>query len=210
MYTLFGYPKTRSVRAAWALEEVNQSYDYCVVDLKRGQHLTESFNEIHPGAKVPLLQTPDGVLSESAAILTYLAEQHAEGTLIPEPGTWARARYFEVMSFLVTELEQPIWNLAKHTFALRPELRLEGMAETARAEWTRAFSVFAKHLGNQPFLLGDSFTMVDVMAAQILAWAKNVQMPLECPNVAAFMERVLSRPAHEKAWRYERSQLEAQ
>lgn len=208
MYTLYGYPKTRSVRVAWALEEANQTYDYKVVDLKRGEHFKEAFKAIHPGAKVPLLATPSGVLAESGAILTYIAQSHAEGTLIPLEATWQRARYNEVMSFLVTELEQPIWNLAKHTFALPPELRWDGMVETAKVEWTRAFGVFTQILGSQPFLLGETFTMVDIMAAQILAWAKNADMPIESPTVLAYMERVLSRPAHEKAWRFERSQLE--
>ena len=41
MYTLYGYPKTRSVRVAWALEELGLPFEYSLVDLKQGQHLSE-------------------------------------------------------------------------------------------------------------------------------------------------------------------------
>ena len=53
MYTLYGYPKTRSVRVAWALEELGLPFEYSLVDLKQGQHLSEGFKAISPASKIP-------------------------------------------------------------------------------------------------------------------------------------------------------------
>lgn len=206
MYTLYGYPKTRSVRVAWALEELQLSYNYVVVDVKKGAHFSDEYRQLHPSAKIPLLKTKEGVLAESGAIVTYLADKHAPGAFAPEVGTIARGKYQEILLFLLCELEQPLWSLAKHKFALPEALRLEGMLNTASAEWERAYGVFCLLLNDNNYLLGDSFSMVDILAGQILAWAQSSGMALDESTTLSYMERVLSRPAHEKAWRKEKSQ----
>ena len=149
MYTLYGYPKTRSVRVAWALEELGLPFEYSLVDLKQGQHLSEEYKAISPASKIPALSTPEGTLTESAAIVTFLAERHGMHEFIPEPGSFERAKYEEMMLFLTNELEQPIWNLAKHTFALPKEQRLEQMRDVAVWEFKRVLPVFSSMLGDK-------------------------------------------------------------
>ena len=211
MYTLYGYPKTRSVRVAWALEELGLPFDYKLVDLKQGQHLSDEYKAISPAAKVPALGTPEGSLTESAAIVTFLAERHGMHEFIPEPGSFARAKYEEMMLFLASELEQPIWNMAKHTFALPKEHRLEKMREVAAWEFNRALLVFSSMLGDKEFVCGNMFTMADVIAGHILAWAKGSKLDLtlngKTENIAAYAQRVLGREAYERAWRNEMAHL---
>lgn len=210
MYTLYGYPKTRSVRVAWALEEIGLPYEYKLIDLKQGQHLSDEYKAVSPSAKIPVLATPEGTLSESAAIVTYLAERHGMQEFIPEPGSFSRAKYEEMMLFLTSELEQPVWNLAKHTFALPESQRLEEMHGVSAWEFQRALSVFASMLGGNEFVCGNMFTMADVIAGHILAWAKGSKLAIDFQNISDYAQRVLSREAYERAWRGEMSHLPAQ
>lgn len=211
MYTLYGYPKTRSVRIAWALEEIGLPYDYKVIDLKAGEHLSDEYKAISPAAKIPVLTTPEGTLSESAAIVTFLAERHGMFEFIPEAGSFDRAKYEEMMLFLTSELEQPIWNLAKHTFALPKEQRLEQMRDVAVWEFKRVLPVFSSMLGDKEFVCGSMFTMADVIAGHILAWAKGSKLDLtldgKLENISVYAQRVLSREAYERAWRKEMAQI---
>ncbi|WP_338518558.1 glutathione S-transferase family protein [Alteromonas gracilis] len=211
MYTLYGYPKTRSVRIAWALEELGLPYNYHLIDLKMGQHLTDEYRAISPAAKIPALVTEEGALTESAAIVTFLAERHGMQEFIPEPGSFERAKYEEMMLFLTSELEQPIWNLAKHTFALPSEQRIDRMREVAVWEFQRVLPVFSAMLADNEFVCGNMFTMADVIAGHILAWAKGSKLDLtangKCENVAVYAQRVLGREAYERAWRNEVSHM---
>jgi len=207
MYTLYGYPKTRSVRVAWALEEIGLPYEYKIVDLKAGEHLSPAFETLNPATKIPVLMTPEGGLSESVAIVTYLAEKHAMHEFIPVPGTFERGYYEQMMVFVVTELEQPLWSRAKHTFALPAQYRIPQMMETSGWEFARALKAFSLHLSDKEYLCGTFFTMADIMAAQVLSWAKGGELDLKYDNVKAYADRVLARPAYEKAWRNEMAHL---
>ena len=207
MYTLYGYPKTRSVRVAWALEELGLPYDYEVVDLKAGEHLRDTFKALTPSAKIPVLVTPDGALSESAAIVTFLAEKHGMHEFIPAPASFMRAKYEQVIIFLVSELEQPLWSMAKHTFALPEAQRIPQMLLTAQWEFAKALNAFSLMLADNEFVCGSTFTMADVIAGHVLSWAKGSKQDLAYDNVKAYAERTLARPAYEKAWRRETASL---
>lgn len=207
MYTLFGFPRTRSVRVAWALEELGLPYEYALVNLRAGEHKSEAFLKHNPAGKIPALTGEFGAMSESAAIVTWLMDKHGQQEFMPVLGSEARMRYEEAMAFVTTELEQPLWNMAKHKFALSAEYRLEGMQRVAEFEFNTALTTFSAMLADKPFLTGDLFTGVDIIAGHTLAWAKGSQMALSFDNVSAYAERVLSRPAYEKAWKSEVAHL---
>ncbi|MCW8107011.1 glutathione S-transferase family protein [Alteromonas ponticola] len=207
MYTLYGYPKTRSMRVAWALEEMNIPYEYQLVDLKKGAHLSDDFAALSPTAKVPLLKTPEGLLSESAAIVTYLADKHGAGKFIPQPASFARGHFAQMLCFLITELEQPLWNKAKHTFILPEQYRLKGMADSAKYEFEKALKAFCSLLENNEYVAGEEFTVADIIAGHILAWAKSEGMDLTFDHVRNYADRVLQRPAYRHAWERENTYL---
>lgn len=210
MYTLYGFPKTRSMRVAWALEELGVEYDYQLVDLKAGAHLKPAFTQLNPIAKIPLLMVEQAAaISECGAILSFLADQHPESELIPAAGTLARGRYDEWMYFLATELEQPLWNMAKHKFALPEAVRLAGMTETAMFEWKRAYEAFVAKLGNSEYLLDDTFSMADITACQLLGWAKSMGIAFPDETVSAYLTRTASRDAYRAAWQREAAELAA-
>jgi len=209
MYTLYGFAKTRSVRVAWALEELGLPYNYKFINLRKGEHKSADFLALNPAGKIPALMTDCGPMSESAAIVTWLMDKHGYEEFMPVLGSKARMLYEQAMAFVITELEQPLWNMAKHDFALPETQRLEGMKDVSIYEFGVALKGFSALLGDQDFLTGCMFSGVDIVAGHVLSWAKGSGMDLTFDNVKQYAERVLSRPAYEKAWRNEKAHMPA-
>lgn len=199
MKTLYGMPRTRSFRALWALEEVGAEYHYQVVDLGKGGGQTEEFLELNPGGKLPVLVDGGLILTESAAICTYLAECFPHMELIPEAGTADRARYNQWCFFVLAELEQPLWTMGKHKFVLPKEYRVREVLETAAFEFTRAAKVFDTGLAGRDFLVGASFSMADLLAAQTLHWAKVFKVEHGISRLDDYLSRVKERDAWQRA-----------
>jgi glutathione S-transferase len=116
---LYGFPPTRTIRPLWVLRELEVDFGYVQVDPRRGEHRLPEFLEKNPAGKVPVLVDGDFVLTESVAIVLYLAEKYPQRGLLPG-ALQARADVYRWLFFTVTELEQPIWRIARHTHQYPP------------------------------------------------------------------------------------------
>ena len=117
MMKLYGFGPTRSLRALWGLKELGLEFEFIPVNLQAGEHRRPEFLALNPAGKVPVLVDGDLVLTESAAIVLYLAEKHPEKELMPTR-LEQRAQVYRWVMFAMTELEQPLWRMAKHRFVL--------------------------------------------------------------------------------------------
>ncbi|MFO1433073.1 MAG: glutathione S-transferase family protein [Candidatus Competibacteraceae bacterium] len=205
MLTVFGFPNTRSARAVWALEEAGADYDYIKVDLFKGEGRRPPYIDLNPGGKVPALRDGDFVLTESSAICTYIGDKFPESGLTPSVGTQERARYLQWCFFVIGELEQPLWTMAKHRFALPEKRRIPAVIDTAIWEFEVAAKVLATGLGDKQFIAGENFTAADIMAAQTLAWARVFELPLNYDSLETYADRMLSRPTVARARAREQS-----
>lgn len=205
MLKLYGCPNTRSTRVAWALEEAGAEYDYEPVILHKGEGRRLSFLRVSPSGKVPVLVDGDLVLSESAAICTYVGDLYSASGLTPAFGTADRARYNQWLAFAIGELERPLSTIAKHRFALPQRLRVPAVEEAAMWEFGRACRVLEKGLDDNPFILGDRFTAADIMLSHILAWATSSGIPVDSDPLRAYADRLLARPALERARQREKT-----
>jgi len=199
MLKVYGFPRTRSTRVIWMLEELGVDYEYIKVNPGAGEGQSAEFRALNPSGKVPVLCDGEFCLKESAAILTYLGERFPEAGLIPPPGSLDYARYLQWTFFVLTELEQPLWTLAKHKFVLPAEYRVKEIAKTARWEFARAAETLAAGINESGCLIGDSFTAADLLAAHTLGWALAFKIPLDDPRLETFARRHLSRPAYLRA-----------
>ena len=199
MLTIFGCPNTRSARAVWALEEAGVDYEYIKVDLLKGEGRRPPYIDLNPGGKVPALRDGDFVLTESGAICTYIGDKFPASGLAPPVNTQDRARYHQWCFFVIGELEQPLWTMAKHRFALPEKRRVPAVIDTAVWEFGVAAKVLDAGLGDKEFIVGDHFTAVDIMLAQTLAWARAFEAPLGHDRLEAYADRLLSRPAVARA-----------
>jgi glutathione S-transferase len=200
---VFGYPNTRSARAVWALEEAGADYEYQLVNLLKGAAREPSYLEVNPGGKVPALNDGDLTLTESAAICWYVAERYPHSNLLPT-NLGERALIQQWCSFAVTELEQPLWSISKHTFALPEKRRVPALLETAAWEFARAAGVLALGLGGRPYIVGERFSVADILVANTLSWARNRKVSIESAALNEYADRLLSRPACIRALERER------
>ncbi len=193
---VIGFGPSRSIRALWALEESGLEYEYQELEPRAGDLSADWFRALNPGGKVPVLVDGDFALSESAAILTYVGERASVAGLVPPSGTQLRARYDQWCFFVCTELEQPLWTMTKHRFALPRDWRVPAIMETAPKEFARAAAAAAAHLGDAEYAVGDRFTMADVLLTHTLDWGTKY---LDQPSLAAYRDRMLARPAYARA-----------
>jgi glutathione S-transferase len=207
MIKIYGYPKTRSTRITWLLEELGMVYEFKLVDLNKGGNKSPEFLMINPAGKIPALVDDDLVMTESAAIVTYLADKYAEKGLIPMVATVERATYDQWSYFALCELEQPLWTIGKHKFALQADKRVKDVIPTAEWEFQNALALLSNGLGDKLYILGDHFSGVDILLGQTLFWAIAFKQPVEQINVRAYIERLKGRKALTRAWSEEESSL---
>jgi glutathione S-transferase len=190
---LYGFPGTRAQRALWGLHEVDADFEYVSVNLLEGEHKRPEFLRINPAGKVPVLVDGDRVLPESAAIVLYLAEKYPEKALLPEDLD-ERAQVYRWMLFAVTELEQPLWRMTRHSFLYPPEKRLPADIELAREDFRSMAAILEKHLEGRQFIVGDKLTVADCVTVYLIDWANEVHLVDGFPRLQAYLERLYARP----------------
>jgi glutathione S-transferase len=151
---------------------------------------------MNAAGKVPALKDDELVITESSAICLYLAEK--AGQLLPQPATAASAKHHQWISFIGNELEQPLWTSAKHKFALPESLRQEAILPVAQWEFEKAVAVAEQWTPKEGFLLGEQFTVADILLAHTLNWALKFEQKLP-EKLAAYRKRVSARPALARA-----------
>lgn len=195
MITVYGYPKTRTNRVTWMLEELGVEYKFHFVDLMNGEGRSEQYLSINPAGKVPSLKDDELVLTESAAILTYLGDKYGNAPLIPTPGSSKRGAHDQWLCFAIAELEQPLWTVGKHKFALPKERRVAEIFETAAWEFQQALALLSAGLGENDYILGADFSAADILIGHTLFWGLSFKQPIEQQNLCAYINRIKDRPA---------------
>ena len=195
---LYGYRNGRTLRALWALEEVGAEYDYIEVDLFRREGREPEFLRINPAGKVPVLDDDGTIITESAAICMHLAEKFPAIRLLPPPGTPERAACYKWISFILTELDAPLWTIAKHRFALPSERRVPAVIETATWECRNALNLLTSAIGGQAYIAAPYFTIADIITAHTLLWARSARIEL-AESLDRYLDASLFRDAAVRA-----------
>ena len=195
MITIYGHSHSRSLRVTWMMEELQRDYNYVSIDLMKGEGRTPEYRAINPGGKVPALRDDELLLTESAAIITYLGDKFGNRDLVPAAGTALRGKYDQWCYFAMCELEQPLWTIGKHKFAIPEEYRVKAIFPTAQWEFQQALAVLSQGLGEQDYILGDTFSAADIMLAHTLFWALAFDQAVQQTNLQSYIERIKTRPA---------------
>ena len=99
-------------------------------------------------------------------------------SLLPPPGTPERTACYKWISFILTELDAPLWTIAKHRFVLPEERRVPAAIDTAGWEFSVAAKILETALGDNLYLVGNSLTVADILAGHTLLWAKSARLEL--------------------------------
>ena len=165
----------------------------------RGEGREQWFLEINPAGKVPVLDDGGTIITESAAICLHLAEKYPQSRLMPPPGTVERTECYKWTSYILTELDAPLWAIAKHRFALPKERRVPAVIETAGWEFRVAVKSLAAGLGDRPYLVGDCLTVPDIIAGHTLSWAKSARLDLGDEKLDNYLSALTARDAFARA-----------
>lgn len=189
MYRVIGTVKSRAFRVLWMLEELGQPYE--LVNAAPRSDEARAFNRL---GKIPALVDGDDVLTDSVAIMTYLADKHA-GLTAPA-GTPDRARQDAVTLWLIDELDAGLWINAKHTFILPEKMRVEGLKPTLHKEFQRNADTFAGMLdaAGGEFIMGAHITLPDLLAVHCFGWAFGAEFPAIPDTLKDYTKRLRARP----------------
>ena len=197
--TLYGSKNTRAFRCFWMLEELEIDYQIKEVNVHKGEGRSPKYLSMIPTGKVPALEDGEFILFESAAINTYLADKFPEKNLIPKTGTPERGLYDQWCYYVMSELEQPLWLNAKHTFIYPENRRLTGNIESAKFEFRQALKVIEAHLDKNDYMVGGQFSGADILVAQTFMWGQMVKFPLDAPASQEFLARMKERDGYQRA-----------
>jgi glutathione S-transferase len=184
---LYYMPRTRSSRVLWLLAEIGAPHE--LVKLAPDKRRSADHLERHPLGRVPALELDDGtVVFESAAICLQLADVHPDAGLIPPVGSAERALVYQWSLFAMTELEAPLFRWIRDTAQ-------ESTDQAARERFEQAAAALEKALDGHEWLVGDRFTVADVLCASVLEGAHSRGLLDEWPGLRAYVERAEARPA---------------
>jgi glutathione S-transferase len=190
---LYEFGPTRAIRARWTLQELGVGFEGVTVNLAKGEHTRPEFRSLNPAGKLPVLVDDDFVLTESVAIVVYLAEKYPRPRLLPDDAR-ERAELNRWMLFTVTELEQPLWRMTRQS-AIYPEAeRAPADIPIASREFREMASVMESHMRDRQFLMGDKVTVGDFVLAYTLDWGNEFRLLDQCPKLVSYMERMYARP----------------
>lgn len=192
MYRVIGSGNSRARRVLWMLEELELRYEHVAAPPR-----SDDVVALNPTGKVPVL-IADGVpISDSTAILTFLADRH--GQLTFPAGTIDRARQDSVTQFLLDEFDSALWMAARHSSVLPEALRQSAVKDSLKWEFARSQKVLAARMGEAPFLMGDAMTVPDIILTHCGDWAETACFPITEPGLSDYLTRMRSRPAYRRA-----------
>ncbi len=198
---IYGIPRSRTFRALWMAEELGIGYELVPVDFKTGDVRTESFLKINPNGHIPAIDDDGLVLWESMAINLYLARKYG-GALAPANA--AEEGQATMWSFFaITELEQYALSILNNRIFLAPEKRDAQALAIALEGIVKPLHVLDQALARSGHLVADRFTVADLNVAAVTAWgraAPEIFKPV--PNVRAWLDDCVARPAYRTASRY--------
>ncbi len=195
MIKLYTMGSTRGMRVFWLCKELELDIEVVNVDLKAGEHKSESFQMINPCGKVPAIDDNGFVLFESVAICNYIAEKYPEKNLIPKSGTFKRALYDQWTFFVTNELESALWAREKNIWYYPKEKRSTVALEMATNEFSDNARILEKYMSDKSFIVNDQFSVADITAGYVLKWAQSRSLLDDLPALEQYIEDLTSRTA---------------
>ncbi len=189
--TLYHHPFSRASAVVWMLEEVGVPYELRFVDIMKGAHKAAELLALNPMGKLPILVDGDTVVTESAAIGLYLADRYSLGRLAPAPDDTARATYLR-WSFFAPSVIEPGAMAKAANWEFKP-------SQAGWGEHAAMLRAMESALAGREFLLGQQFSMADVIFGGTVRYMLRFKMLEARPAFVAYSDRLAARPALQRA-----------
>ncbi|MDQ2094423.1 glutathione S-transferase family protein [Rhodalgimonas zhirmunskyi] len=192
MYDVIGGVENRTFRVLWAMEEMGLDYTF-----HKSKMHSETVASLNPSGKVPILKVEGKPITDSSAIMQYLADKHDKLTY--KAGTIERAQQDSLHFQIIDEIDAVLWVATRHSFTLPEERRVPEVKESLRWEFGLNIARIADKLGDQEFLMGDKMTVPDIILCHCLSWARSAKFDVPHDNLSAYGKRLRGRKAYAKA-----------
>ena len=204
---LWGAGSSRPMRALWMLHELELPYEHRPIRSRTGETLTPEYTRLNPSQKIPTLQDGEFVLTESAAIVSYLGARYgAPRNLAPPTEARERARYDQWCFFVMMELDaNTLYILRRHEDLKDIYGEAPNALQTARDCFARQVNAAAQRLdATGPFVLGERFCGPDILLTTCLvsALGRKIELPA---TLHEYLKRTTGRAAYGLALQANRS-----
>ena len=185
----YTHPMSRGRIVRWMLEELGQPYRTVLLDYDTGMK-DPAYLAINPMGKVPAIIHGGAVVTESAAICTYLADAFPEAGLAPQRGDPARAAYLRWMFFAAGPLEQAVTDKA---LGFEPPSERSKMVGYGRLG--DALDAIERLVNDNLYVAGDRFSAADIVLTGQISWGVMSVAKDRAPRFRAYLDRTSQRPA---------------
>ena len=212
MIQLHYYPGNASMAPHILLEEIGQPFELKLVQRDLDEHRSAAYLQLNPNGLIPVLIDGDQVLYETAAILLHLADTHPQAGLVPPLATPERAQFYKWLIWLTNTLQPTLlayyypdrWVDAGNS---EGAAQVKAHAQARASGWLDQLEAqLASHGG--AWLLGESYSAVDELAFTLCRWTRGFERPARSlPQLGAYLQRMLDRPAVQRMGVTEQLQL---
>ncbi|HCN64365.1 MAG TPA: glutathione S-transferase [Pseudomonas sp.] len=198
MIKFYYHPSPNPAKVALFLEESGLAYQLVPVDTRKGEQHEPAFLKINPNAKTPALVDDDNIVFDSNAMLLYLAEK--TGKFLPADNLKARGEMLSWLMFVATGIG-PYSGQNVHFKHFAPQPKDYAVTRYTYEAW-RHWQILNDRLANQPYMLGNEYTLVDMA---VWGWARAVPFILgddaweKLPHVKRLLDEINARPAAQRA-----------
>ncbi|KZY39510.1 glutathione S-transferase, partial [Roseovarius sp. HI0049] len=149
----------------------------------------------NPSGKIPALEVEGRTITDSVAIMTYLADRH--GALTYGAGTLERARQDALTLMILDEVEALVWMAARHSFVLPEDRRVPEVKNSLKWEYEQVLPRLEAALEG-PFLTGEMMTIPDMLLTHCLSWAERAGFADAPAGLADLRSRMEARDAFQR------------
>ena len=190
---LYHAAPSRSSVVLWMLEELGEPYDIHLLNLQKGENREADYLAVNPMGKVPALRHGDTVITELAAICTYLADEFPGAKLNVPIGTPRRGTYLKWLFFGPGCLEAAVIDRAA------PRKEEPRRAMLGYGDFDTTMNVLAAAVATGPWLMGEQFTAADVVVGSQIRWGMMFKLIPERKEFVDYAARIWERPAAQRA-----------
>ena len=199
MLKLYSAPRTRSIRVAWLLEEMQQPYEMISGEFQ--QTGSRFFIQATPTGKYPTIDDDGVIMMESGAIIEYLLDKHGERGLRPSRGSALHAEYLQWLHYADATAFAPLGVVVWLTIYRDDADSNPQLIQDAKTRVGAAFSPLEDALSHRSYLLGDEFSAADIMMAFTLTAANKLGMLEGQRALLRYLNLLIQRPAFQEAAR---------
>jgi glutathione S-transferase len=200
MLKFYYAPRSCALASRIALEEAGAEYQAIPLDLVANQQREAAYLAVNPKARVPALETERGVLTETPAILTYIAHSYLATRLAPFDDPFAFAEIQAFNAYLCATLHVAHAHKYRGYRWANEETSFADMRRAAPRSVGACFTLIEETLFKGPWVMGDSYTICDPYLFTVAQWIEEDGVdPKLLPRIIDHRNRMADRPAVRRA-----------